>query len=390
MKIRESFLPYSRPFYGEAEAAGVTAALDSGWWSRGPLVGEFEQAFASSVGVRHALALNSCTAGLFLALLLHKVQPGDEVITTPMTFCATANVIVHCGATPVFADVDEATGLLDPAAVERAITPRTRGIVPVHYAGRACNMEELNRIAARHGLFVVEDAAHAVYTTYENGKPVGSGDNLTAFSFYATKNLSTGEGGMLTTNDDELYARAQTLSLHGMSRHAWSRFSAAGSWRYNVEAPGYKLNMTDPAAALGLAQLARLEDMQRRRADIAAAYNAAFATLPGVDVLPDAPFGRNAWHLYMLKIRPNGLTAGRDRVIAELNEHYRIGTSVHYIPVHHHPYYRTRFGTRRGDYPHTERLYRQILSLPLYPSMTDEEVSYVCEAVRELAARFAK
>lgn len=390
MKIREEFLNYNTPCFGQAELDGTVEALRSGWWSKGPKVAAFEKRFAEAVGVRHAIALNSCTAGLFLGLKVLGVGPGDEVITTPMTFCATANTIVHCGATPVFADVEEETGLIDPREIEKKITSRTKGIVPVHYAGRACDMDAINAIAKKHGLFVLEDAAHAVYTTYQNGKWVGNGENLTAFSFYATKNLATGEGGMITTNDDALYERLQVLSLHGMSKGAWNRFSAAGSWKYDVVEAGYKYNMTDPAAALGLAQLDRLEDMQAKRLEYAQIYNRAFADVKGISVLPDSRWGRNAWHLYMIKVERNGLAVSRDKFIRLLNEEYKIGTSVHYIPVPLHPFYRIHYGTRQGDYPHAERLYSQILSIPLNPSLTREDVNYVCEAVREIARRFAK
>ncbi len=382
-------MPYCRPCYGAAELDGMADAIRSGWWSRGPKVAAFEQAFAERVGARHALALNSCTAGLFLGLKLYDLQPGDQVITTPLTFCATANVIVHNGATPVFADVDPVTGLIDPAQIEQKITPKTKGVLPVHYAGRACDMDAINALADKHGLFVLEDAAHAVYTTYANGNWVGNTRNTVAFSFYATKNLAVGEGGMLTTNNAALFERAQRLSLHGMSRDAWKRFSAAGSWRYDVVEAGYKYNMTDPAAALGLAQLDRLETMQQRRLAIANAYNAAFADLPGITPLPSGPFGRNAWHLYMLLVDPARCGFTRDQLIEQLHDVYRVGTSVHYMPVHLHPFYRQTFGTRPGDCPHAEALFAQMVSLPLYPSMTEEDVTYVCEAVRAVAARFA-
>jgi len=390
MEIRQEFLSYNKPCFGQEELDGAVDALRSGWWSKGPKVVEFEKRFAESIGVKHAIALNSCTAGLFLGLKVHDIGPGDEVITTPMTFCATANTIVHCGATPVFADVDPDTGLIDPQEIEKKITPRTKGIVPVHFAGRACDMDAINAIAQRHGLFVLEDGAHAVYTTYANGKAVGNCDNLTAFSFYATKNLATGEGGMITTNDDALYEKLQILSLHGMSKGAWNRFSAAGSWKYDVVEAGFKYNMTDMAAALGLAQMDRLEAMQAKRAEYAAIYNQAFADVKGISVLPDGPWGRNAWHLYMIKVERNGLAISRDKFIRLLNEEYKIGTSVHYIPVPLHPFYRINYGTRQGDYPNAERLYSQIISIPLNPSLTREDVDYVCEAVREIAARFSK
>ncbi len=390
MKIREEFLSYNKPCFGQEELDGVVESLKSGWWSKGPKVLEFEKRFAEYVGVKHAIALNSCTAGLFLGLQVLGVGPGDEVITTPMTFCASSNTIVHCGATPVFADVDPETGLINPKEIEKKITPRTKGIVPVHYAGRACDMDAINAIAKKHGLFVLEDAAHAVYTTYENGNMVGNCDNIAAFSFYATKNLATGEGGMITTNDDALYEKLQVLSLHGMSKGAWNRFSAAGSWKYDVVEAGFKYNMTDMAAALGLAQLDRLQEMQNKREEFAAVYNQAFADVKGISVLPDGPWGRNAWHLYMIKIERNGLAISRDKFIRLLNEEYKIGTGVHYIPVPLHPFYRINYGTRQGDYPNAERLYSQIISIPLNPSLTREDVDYVCEAVREIAQRFSK
>ncbi len=390
MNIREDFLTYNKPCFGQEELDGVVESLQSGWWSKGPKVLEFEKRFAQYVGVKHAIALNSCTAGLFLGLQAHGVGPGDEVITTPMTFCATSNTIVHCGATPVFADVDPNTGLIDPDEIEKKITPRTKGIVPVHYAGRACDMDRINAIAKKHGLFVMEDAAHAVYTTYENGKLVGNCDNITSFSFYATKNLATGEGGMITTNDDALYEKLQVLSLHGMSKGAWNRFSAAGSWKYDVIEAGFKYNMTDLAAALGLAQMDRLEEMQKKREEYAAIYNEYFKDIKGIQVLPDSPWGRNAWHLYMIRVERNGLTISRNEFIRLLNQEYKIGTSVHYTPVHLHPFYRINYGTRQGDFPHAEDLYFGMISIPLNPSLTREDVDYVCEAVREIAERFSK
>lgn len=391
MKIRDEFLPYSKPCHGPEETAAVAAVAESDWWSRGPRVSEFESAFAEYVGVGHALAENSCTAGLHLGLLALGIQPGDEVITTPMTFCATANTIVHCGATPVFADVyADGSGLIDPDEIERKITPKTKAIVPVHYAGRACDMDRINAIAAAHGLKVMEDSAHAVATRYANGKLVGDCNNICSFSFYATKNMSTGEGGMLTTNDDALYEKALVLSLHGMSRNAWNRFAKGGSWRYDVVEAGYKYNMTDFAASLGLCQLKKLEGMQRIRKQLADFYNAAFAEIPGIGVLPDSRFGQNAWHLYEIMVDPDAFSIDRDTFAAELTETYKIGISVHYIPVPLHPFYREHFGTRPGQYPHAEAMFERMISIPLYPSMTQEDAAYVAEAVREIARKYAK
>ncbi len=390
MEKRKDFLAYCLPCYDENEINGIKDAITSDWWSRGPKVAEFEKDFCTYVGAKYGVALNSCTAGLHLGLKVLGVGEGDEVITTPMTFCATSNTIVHCGGTPVFADVDPETGLIDPDEIEKKITPKTKGIVPVHYAGRACDMERINAIAKKHGLFVMEDCAHAVYTTYANGKLVGNSDNLCSFSFYATKNLATGEGGMLTTNNEELYKKATVLGLHGMSKNAWNRFAKGGSWRYDVVEAGFKYNMTDPAAALGIAQLKKLEKMQDIRKKYAEIYNAAFDKIDGIDYLPDSKWGRNAWHLYMIKIKKDKFSIDRDEFIEILRDEYNVGISVHYIPVHLHPFYQENFGTKEGDYPKAEAFFDEIISIPLYPSMSEEDVIYVSEAVAEIAQKYAK
>ncbi len=389
LKKREEFLPYGLPMHDESETKEVIEALESNWWSRGPKTAEFERRFADFVGAKYALAVNSCTAAMHLALLAYGIGAGDEVITTPYTFCSTANTIVHAGATPVFADINADTGLIDPGEIEKKITAKTKAIMPVHYAGQACDMDKINDIAARHGLRVIEDSAHATYTTYK-GSMIGSGQNPAAFSFYATKNLSTGEGGMLTSNDEEFISRARVLSLHGMSKNAWNRYGKGGSWRYEVLGAGHKYNMTDIAAALGLAQLDKLEAMQSIREEYAYIYGKAFRDLEGIEPLAISENGRHAWHLYAVRIKENKLDIGRDEFARILAEDYNIGISVHFIPVHLHPFYVNTYGTREGDYPNAEKLFAEELSIPLYPAMTKDDVEYVAKAVREIADEHAK
>lgn len=386
MKKREEFLPYALPFWGEEEIAAVEAAIRSNWWSRGPKTAEFEKKFAEYVGARHAVAVNSCTAALHTALAVNGVGPGDEVITTPLTFCSTANVIVHCGATPVFADVKE-DGCIDPERVAAAVTDKTRAVIPVHYAGTPCDMDSIEKIARSRGLFLLEDAAHALYTKC-GGRPVGA-KNTAAFSFYATKNISTGEGGMLVTDDEETEKKARVFTSHGMSRNAWTRYAKGGSWRYDVETAGFKYNMTDIQAALGLCQLERLEEMQRRRERFATLYDERLAGLRGVSLMPKPAFGRTSHHLYIIKIEKDELDIDRDGFIEELFS-MNIGTSVHFIPVHLHPFYRERFGTRKGDFPVAEGIFEKIVSLPLYPSMSEKDVEYVTDAVSEISAKHAR
>ena len=385
------FLPFAVPSIGVAEIADVTDALLSGWLTTGPRTKEFERAFADYVGAPHAVAVNSATAGLHLSLAALGIGPGDEVITTPLTFCATANVVVHLGAKPVFADVGPDLNI-DPGQVRARITPRTKAIMPVHFAGLPCAMDELTVIAREHGLPIVEDAAHAVGTSYR-GHRVGGAPHLdgplagdtTVFSFYATKNMTTGEGGMVTCANPDLAGWIRTLSLHGISKDAWKRYSSEGSWHYEVVAPGYKYNMTDLQAALGLRQLARLEGFLADRRRIVARYDARFAELPEIarPSHPEDPLSRHAWHLYAIQLDLDRLTIDRAGFIEELRRR-NIGASVHFIPVHLHPYYRDRFGLGRGAYPQAEYFYDRIVSLPLYPDLTDDDVERVADAVREI------
>ncbi|MGG1336904.1 DegT/DnrJ/EryC1/StrS family aminotransferase [Bacillus subtilis] len=380
---RNHFLPYSLPLIGKEEIQEVTETLESGWLSKGPKVQQFEKEFAAFVGAKHAVAVNSCTAALFLALKAKGIGPGDEVITSPLTFSSTANTIIHTGATPVFADIDENTLNIDSVKLEAAVTPRTKAVVPVHFGGQSCDMDAILAIAQNHGLFVLEDAAHAVYTTYKQ-RMIGSIGDATAFSFYATKNLATGEGGMLTTDDEGLADKIRVLSLHGMSKAAWNRYSSNGSWYYEVESPGYKMNMFDLQAALGLHQLKRLDDMQKRREEIAGRYQTAFQQISGLITPFVHDDGRHAWHLYVLQVDEKKAGVTRSEMITALKDEYNIGTSVHFIPVHIHPYYQKQFGYKEADFPNAMNYYKRTLSLPLYPSMSDDDVDDVIEAVRDI------
>jgi dTDP-4-amino-4,6-dideoxygalactose transaminase len=380
--MRDAFLPYAHPDIGPEEIAEVVDSLRSGWVTTGPKVKSFEEEFAAYTGARHAIAVSSCTAALHLVLAALGVGPGDEVIVPTLTFCSTANVVVHLGARPVLVDVDE-HGLLRPEAAAEAIGTRTRAIVPVHYAGQACDLNHLLALGAARGIPVVEDAAHAAGACYR-GRRIGTFGLATAFSFYATKNMTTGEGGMITTNDEKLAARIRRLALHGMSRDAWQRYQEAGSWYYEVLEAGYKSNMTDLQAALGLHQLRKLDRFVARRRELAAAYTAAFSPSPGLATPVELPDRRHAYHLYPLRVDSAVLGVTRAEFIARLRE-ARIGASVHFIPLHRHPYYRSMPGNGNRRFPTADRLYEGLVSLPIYPRMTDQDRDDVIEAVRTAA-----
>lgn len=384
------FLPFGMPLIGEAEIAEVVDTLRSGWLGTGPKTQRFEQAFAQYVGSPFTLALNSCTAGLHLALDALGIGPGDEVLTTPMTFVATANVIEHRGAMPVFADVDAETGNLDPAAAARALTARTKALLIVHYTGRAAAMGPLMQLARRHGLAVVEDCAHAVETTY-HGVHAGTMGDVGAFSFYATKNLCTGEGGMVTARRAELAEALRIRSLHGLNKDAWKRYSAnASGGHYDAVYPGYKYNMMDLQASLGLHQLAAIERNWARRAAIWAQYDAAFGRLPGLRIPPpDEPGNRHAYHLYTLRFEPGAFTIDRDGFMAALRT-AGIGTGVHFRPVHLQRWYRERYGYTTGRFPHAEAIGDSTLSLPLSPALRDADVERVITTLTELVRSFRR
>ena len=382
-KRRSEFLVFGSPAIGEAEIAEVVATLRSGWLGTGPRVERFEADFRAYVGCTHAVALNSCTAGLHLALNVLGVGPGDEVITTPLTFSATANVIVHVRATPVFADVDPRTMNLDPEAVARAVTPRTKAILPVHLAGRPCDMDVLLEVAQRHGLAVVEDAAHATEARYR-GRPIGSIGDMTAFSFYVTKNLVTGEGGMLTTNNAAWAEEIRLKSLHGISRDAWKRYSAEGFQPYDTLFPGYKYNMTDLQAALGIHQLARLEANLAVRERHWRQYDEAFTDHPLLTTpAPPDPRDRHARHLYTVLLDSDRAGMSRNEFIVRLKAE-NIGTGIHFTPLHLHSYYAKTFGFTPGEFPAAEFIGDRTVSLPLSAKLTDEDVEDVIAALRRV------
>jgi dTDP-4-amino-4,6-dideoxygalactose transaminase len=386
-RVRREFLTFAPPSIGDEEIAEVVDTLRSGWITTGPKTARFEQEFARYLGAPGALAVNSCTAALHTALLTAGVGAGDEVITTPLTFAATANVIEHVRARPVFVDVDPETLQIDPDGLEAAVTARTRAIIPVHFGGHPADLDAVDTVAARHGLLVLEDAAHALPARFR-GRLIGSRGNPVAFSFYATKNLTTGEGGMLTA-DPEFIERARIVSLHGMSHDGWKRYAEGGHWFYEVLLPGFKYNMSDIQAAMGLAQLAKLERHQARRRAVVRAYQAAFAGHDAFELPVERPEVEHAWHLYVLRLQPGVLRIGRDRFIEELTQR-KIGTSVHFIPLHLHPYYRDTYGYAPDACPVAQSNYERMLSLPLHPGLSEADVEDVVGAVLDIAEEYRR
>ena len=385
---RQTFLPFALPHITTAEIDEVVDTLRSGWLTTGQKTKRFEREFAVCVEAPYAVAVNSATAAMHLALDAIGLQPGDEVIVPVYTFTATAEVVEYFRARPVFADVDPLTCNLDPEQLERLITPRTRAVIVVHMAGLPAEMDTILAIAKAHNIVVIEDAAHAFPAKYR-GQMVGSIGDLTAFSFYATKTLSTGEGGMLTTANQQYAERAAMMSLHGISRDAWKRYSAEGTWYYEVQQAGYKYNMTDLAASLGLHQLARREWLLARRRSIARRYTEAFSQLSQVETPPESAHCEHAWHLYILRLHLERLDIGRDAFIQKLTR-ANIGTSVHFIPLHLHPFYRNTYHLKADDFPVALRAYRRAISLPIYPGMTDEDVEDVIAAVEDIVEAHAK
>ncbi len=383
--MRHDFLPFALPSITDAEIDEVVATLRSGWITTGPRAKRFEANFAAYVGATHAVALNSCTAALHLALDAIGLRPGDEVIVPVTTFTATAEVVRYFDAHPVFVDIDPDTFNIDVARIEAAITPRTRAIIPVHMAGQPCDMDPLLTLARARGLAVIEDAAHALPARYR-GRLVGTLGDLTAFSFYATKTITTAEGGMLTTENPDYARRATLMGLHGISKDAWKRYSAEGSWFYEVEEPGYKYNMPDLAAALGLVQLRRCDELWAARVAIAARYDAAFADLPEVATPVVSPEAQHAWHLYIIRLELDRLEIDRAAFMRELHA-LNIGTSVHFIPLHLHPYYRRATGHQPDDFPAAMGVYKRVVSLPIYPLMDGQDVDDVITAVRTVVER---
>lgn len=383
-------IPFHRPSIGLAEGRAIAAVLRSGWLTSGPEVEHFETEFAAALGARHAVAVNSGTAALHLALAALGIGPGDEVIVPTMSFAADAEVVLRLGARPVLADCDPATLNLTAEAVSRAITRRTRALIPVHYAGLPCAMSELRNLARRHQMAVVEDAAHAFPARERSaaGRPgawVGGAGTAVAFSFYATKTLTTGEGGMITTPSAPLAARIRRLRLHGLSTAAWRR----GGPAYDIAEPGYKYNLPDLAAALGRVQLARAASMHAARERLARYYNGAFAAMPAIQPPPFVPAPLHAWHLYVIQLRLGQLRRGRDAFLATLRRR-GIEASVHYRPLHVHSYYRRTFGYHPADFPHALSAYRRIISLPFYPALSRGDADRVITAVQEACAELRR
>jgi dTDP-4-amino-4,6-dideoxygalactose transaminase len=385
MSRRAVFLPFHKPDIGDEEIDAVAEALRSGWLTTGPKVHTFEHAFARYIGASHAVAVNSCTAALHLALDAVGLREGNEVLIPTMTFAATAEVVFYFKARPVLVDCEPDTLNIDPAGLEKSLSSRTRAIIPVHYAGHACDMARILEIAATRQLKVIEDAAHALPAAYK-GQTVGTLGDLACFSFYATKTLCTGEGGMVTTANPDYAESVRMMSLHGISKDAWKRYSAEGSWYYEISKPGFKYNMTDIAAALGIVQLGKCDRMWEARKRIAEIYHEAFRDLDEVVTPVVRGDVKHAWHLYPIRLDLDQLRISRAEFITRMREQ-NIGVSVHFIPLHQHPFYRNTYGYQQQDFPNASSAYERLVSLPIYPSMTENDAADVVTVAREIIRR---
>jgi len=379
-KKREKYLIFGSPLIEEPEIQEVVDTLRSGWLGTGPKVAKFEDIFKEYTGAKYAIALNSCTAGLHLAMVVTGIRSGDEVITTPLTFASTANAIIHTGAKPVFVDVEKEAMNIDPEKIEEAITPRTRAIIPVHFAGRPCNMDAIMDIARQHDLIVIEDAAHCIEGWYK-GKKIGNIGDMTCFSFYVTKNIVTGEGGMVTTNKEVWADKIKMYGLHGLSKDAWRRYSDEGFIHYQVLFPGFKYNMMDIQASLGIHQLKRIDKYLKRREEVCGKYNSAFSNLPVSCPAEPEKNTVHARHLYTLLIDIDKIKKTRDDIQQELHE-LNIGTGIHFISLHLHDYYRKTYDFKPDDFPNAKYISDRTISLPFSAKLMDEDVEDVIEAVR--------
>jgi perosamine synthetase len=383
--MTDDYIPFAQPDIGRGEIDAVVDALQSGWITTGPRAHQFEDAFAAYVGARHAIAVNSCTAALHLALEAAGIRRGDEVLVPTMTFAATAEVVRYFDAVPVLVDCRREDLNLDIADASRRITPRTKAIIPVHYGGNPCDMDALLAFARGAGLTVIEDAAHALPARW-GGRLIGTLSDATCFSFYATKTLTTGEGGMITTERDDWAERMRSMSLHGISKDAWKRYTATGSWYYEIQAPGYKYNLTDMAAALGREQLRRCDEMWARRQALAEMYAAGLGGVEEVELPRAHPGTQHAWHLYPVRLRLERLSLSRAAFIEALRES-GVGASVHFMPLHLHPYYRKTYGYRTADLPVAAAEWERLLSLPLYSRLTEAQIARVIATVKAIVHR---
>jgi dTDP-4-amino-4,6-dideoxygalactose transaminase len=379
--MRKTYLKFSVPSITQAEIRQVVKTLKSGWLTTGKQSQLFEEKIADFVGAEHAVSLASGTAALFLSLIVEGVAAGDEVITTPFTFISTANVIHHLGATPVLVDIDPETWNIDPARIAEAVTAKTRAVIPVHYSGQPCDMQRIRSLARKHKLRVIEDAAHALGAEY-HGKRIGGLGNLTCFSLFPTKNITTGEGGVVTLNDERKAKRLRRLRLHGMSKDGWKRYAREGSWYYEVHEAGYKYNLSDINAALGIVQMDKLEYFNRRRARLVKHYLQKLAQVPGIKTLKLQPKVRSSWHIFPVYVDAETFGISRNQLVKELWAR-NIGTSVHFIPLHLQPFYQKTYGYKKGDFPVAEHVFSGVVSLPLFPRMTLKDVDDVVSAIQD-------
>lgn len=386
MKVNS--VPFFRMKFSQAEIKSVTKAIQSGWLTTGLVSREFEKKFCDYVGAKYGAAVGSCTAGLHLALKILSLKKNDEIITTPYTFVASTEAIIHSGAKPVFADIDPRTLNIDPDSISSKLNSRTRAIVPVHIAGLPCRMDKIQSIARKHGLYIVNDAAHAIGASFK-GKRIGSIGDLSSFSFYATKNLTTAEGGMVTTNMKKYAEKIKILSLHGMDRKAWKRYLDQGNWYYEVVDLGYKYNLADMNAALGLAMMDRLDSLQAKREQIAGWYDKALGKYEEIELPSRDQDSEHAWHLYIIKLNLEKLKIDRDKFIKELTA-YHVGTSVHFIPLFIQPYYRGKYGLYAKYFPNAYSAFKRVISLPFFPDLRKAEVQYAADCIGKVIAKYKK
>jgi UDP-4-amino-4,6-dideoxy-N-acetyl-beta-L-altrosamine transaminase len=385
MKLKREFIPLANPTIEEDEIEEVVKVLRSGWLTTGPKVNEFEENMQKYLGCKKAIGLSSCTGGLHIALAALGIKQGDEVIVPTYTFAASAHVVAWLGAKPVLVDVEKDTFNIDPKKIEEAITDKTKAVIPVHFAGHSCDMDKIMAIAKKHNLYIIEDAAHAIGTDYK-GKKIGNFSNATVFSFYATKTITTAEGGMIVTNDEELGKKLKRYSYFGVDKDAFNRYADKGNWYYEIIELGYKYNMDNIQGALGIEQLKKLESFIERRRKLANLYTSLLKKVPGIITPEEKEYTKHSYHLYPILLDIDSLSITRAEFIDKLKE-YKIGSSVHFIPLHLHSHYQKTYGYKNGDFPTAEYLFEREISLPLYPRMSEEDVKYVAEAIKEIIAK---